>query len=39
MLGGIAMGNASDMVKSHADKATDEVQRYGVALGIERFIL
>ncbi|QAT39715.1 HAD family hydrolase [Clostridium sp. JN-9] len=36
---GIAMGNASDMVKSHADKVTDEVQRDGVALGIERFIL
>lgn len=36
---GIAMGNASDKVKNHADEVTAEVQKDGVALGIERFIL
>ena len=36
---GIAMGNASDKVKNHANKVTDVVQKDGVALGIERFIL
>lgn len=36
---GIAMGNASDKVKSHADVVTDSVQNDGVAVGIERFIL
>lgn len=36
---GIAMGNASDEVKSYAKKVTDTVQNDGVALEIENFIL
>lgn len=36
---GIAMGNASDYVKSHANKVTDTVQNDGVAKEIEKFIL
>lgn len=36
---GIAMGNASDSVKSSAKIVTDTVQNDGVALGIEKFIL
>jgi len=36
---GIAMGNASDYVKSYAKEVTDTVQNDGVALGIEKFIL
>lgn len=36
---GIAMGNASDYVKSHANKVTDTVQNDGVAKEIEEFIL
>ena len=36
---GIAMGNASDKVKSYADKITDTVMNDGVAKGIEDFIL
>jgi hydroxymethylpyrimidine pyrophosphatase-like HAD family hydrolase len=29
---GIAMGNASDLVKQHADMITDSVDRDGIAL-------
>lgn len=36
---GIAMGNASDYVKSYAKRVTDTVQNNGVALGIEKFVL
>ncbi|WP_234122494.1 HAD family hydrolase [Clostridium hydrogenum] len=36
---GIAMGNASDFVKSRAKKVTDTVKNDGVALEIEEFIL
>ncbi|MEQ8156649.1 MAG: HAD family hydrolase [Clostridiaceae bacterium] len=36
---GIAMGNADDNVKSYAKKVTDTVQKDGVALEIEEFIL
>ncbi|PRR82162.1 HAD family hydrolase [Clostridium vincentii] len=36
---GIAMGNASDEVKSYAKKVTDTVHNDGVALGIEAFII
>ncbi len=35
---GIAMGNASEKIKSHAKKVTDTVQNDGIAVGIERFI-
>lgn len=35
---GIAMGNASEKVKSFAKKITDTVQNDGVAVGIEKFI-
>lgn len=35
---GIAMGNASDRVKSYAKKITDTVSNDGVALGIEKYI-
>lgn len=36
---GIAMGNADDEVKKYAHKITDEVQKDGVATGIEKYIL
>jgi len=36
---GIAMGNASDEVKSYAKEVTDTVLNDGVALGIKKFIL
>ncbi|MDO5293222.1 MAG: HAD family hydrolase [bacterium] len=36
---GIAMGNASDYVKSYADVITDDVREDGVATGIDRFVL
>lgn len=36
---GIAMGNASDHVKSFADIVTDTVGNDGVAMGINKFIL
>lgn len=36
---GIAMGNASDKIKSHAKLVTSSVQNDGVAEGIEKFIL
>ena len=36
---GIAMGNASDEVKSYAKKVTDTVHNDGIAFGIENFIL
>jgi Cof subfamily protein (haloacid dehalogenase superfamily) len=36
---GIAMGNASDEIKSYANKVTDTVHNDGIALGIEKFIL
>lgn len=36
---GIAMGNASDEVKSYAKVITDTVDRDGVAIGIEKYIL
>lgn len=35
---GIAMGNASDRVKSYAKEITDTVANDGVALGIEKYI-
>jgi len=35
---GIAMGNASDEVKSHAKEVTCEVENDGIAVGIEKFI-
>ena len=35
---GIAMGNASDRVKSYAKEVTDTVSNDGVALGIEKYI-
>jgi len=35
---GIAMGNASDLVKSHAKKVTCEVMNNGIAVGIEKFV-
>ncbi|MBU3160937.1 HAD family hydrolase [Clostridium frigoris] len=35
---GIAMGNASLEVKSHAKKVTDDVARDGITVGIEKFI-
>ena len=36
---GIAMGNASDEVKSYAHQVTDSVLEDGVATGIEKYIL
>ncbi len=36
---GIAMGNASDEVKSYANQVTDSVLEDGVATGIENYIL
>lgn len=36
---GIAMGNALDEVKVHADKITESVHNDGVAVGIEKYIL
>ena len=36
---GIAMGNASDEVKSYAKKVTDTVHNDGIALEIEKFML
>ncbi|BCN31827.1 HAD family hydrolase [Anaeromicropila herbilytica] len=36
---GIAMGNAKDYVKGYAKMVTDTVQKDGVAIGIERFIM
>lgn len=36
---GIAMGNASDMVKQIANYVTDSNEQHGVATAIERFIL
>jgi Cof subfamily protein (haloacid dehalogenase superfamily) len=36
---GIAMGNASDEVKTYANKITDTVHNDGIALGIKKFIL
>ncbi|WP_042274336.1 Cof-type HAD-IIB family hydrolase [[Clostridium] dakarense] len=36
---GIAMGNASDEVKSYAKKVTETVHNNGIAFGIENFIL
>jgi len=36
---GIAMGNASDEIKSYANKVTDTVRNDGIALAIKRFIL
>ena len=36
---GIAMGNASDEIKSHADKITKSVSEDGVAYGIKNYIL
>lgn len=36
---GIAMDNADDEVKAHADEVTDSVQEDGVAKGIEAFLL
>ena len=35
---GIAMGNASEEIKQHADKVTLSVSEDGVAKGIEKFI-
>ncbi len=35
---GIAMGNASDNVKTHAKRVTCEVDNDGVAVGIEQFV-
>ena len=35
---GIAMGNASQEVKGHANKITSAVQNDGIAVGIEKFI-
>ncbi len=35
---GIAMDNASEEVKKHADKITDSVENDGVATGIEKYI-
>ena len=36
---GIAMGNASDEVKTYANKITDSVHNDGIALGIKAYIL
>lgn len=36
---GIAMGNASDYVKSFADEVTDTIQEDGVAAGIKKYVL
>ena len=36
---GIAMGNASEDVKIHADRITEPVHQDGIALGIKNFIL
>ena len=36
---GVAMGNASDYVKSLADAVTDSCEENGVAAAIEKFIL
>lgn len=36
---GIAMGNASDEIKSHSDKITKSVSEDGVAYGIKNYIL
>ncbi len=36
---GIAMGNASDEIKAHADKVTKSVSEDGVSYGINQFIL
>lgn len=36
---GIAMGNATDEVKSYAKKVTDTVKNDGVAVGIRKYIL
>ena len=36
---GIAMGNASDEVKSYAHQVTESVLEDGVATGIEKYIL
>ena len=35
----IAMGNATDAVKAHADRVTDTNEQDGVATAIDRFIL
>jgi hydroxymethylpyrimidine pyrophosphatase-like HAD family hydrolase len=35
----VAMGNASDEVKSHAHVVTDSNEQDGVALAFERYIL
>jgi len=34
---GVAMGNASDKVKAHADYVTETVDNHGIALAIEHF--
>ena len=36
---GIAMGNASDEIKSYANKVTDTVHNDGIALAIKKYIL
>ena len=35
---GIAMGNANDEVKKHADEITESVHNDGVAIGIKKYI-